>query len=414
MNIRRTIGFLLILAAAAWVPVAAKDAFFPDELDGLEGWYEADALRILLSDGNLVANWPDSSGNGHHLVFDGEGKASVYREKVINDLPAVEVRKGNRYAVTEPFDLQEHTIFLVHRSSFSKRVLFRSDRNAGRGLVLHVQGRQHAFRNGEVGSEQAAYTNEAPHGREFGITVLGRQAGVFRAFVDGGDISSGRRFTDRLRVASFFDLYYSKHVSGDGQGLWIAEMLFYDRFLAEAERQAVETYLSEKYDLRLTRRSLPLKERLDGLLPAEEATVAWLTGGKAEDVNREEGQRVVWDKAKWLGDTFRRDTEKHGSRLYCTKDGQRVRLYVVLGLQATRPGVAIRMLFLKNGETYLADETTSAPFTGEGDELESVVELESTVFLDADDYVEVLTFRDGDDGPVSLLPGAAVWVAEAE
>ena len=47
------------------------------------------------------------------------------------------------------------------------------------------------------------------------------------------------------------------------------------------------------------------------------------------------------------------------------------------------------------------------------EERSSVVELETSAFLNKGDFVEVFTFQDGQEGRIALLPEGSLWVAEA-
>ena len=85
----------------------------PDELEGLVAWYTVDSLHRELRDEMPVKVWKDSSGNGHDLTDDANGSTTVFHTVALNGKPLVEVGRLNSHSVADPFELKDHTIFLV-------------------------------------------------------------------------------------------------------------------------------------------------------------------------------------------------------------------------------------------------------------------------------------------------------------
>ena len=128
-----------------WMPDGASPPL-PQEIPGLEAWYDAEILHRRMRNGAKVLGWEDASGNGHGLVFDGESEPATFNTLQLNERPVVHIRRSNSYAVTRPFDLEDHTIFLVYATSSAERALFRSDTDEKHGVLLHHRDRAVARR----------------------------------------------------------------------------------------------------------------------------------------------------------------------------------------------------------------------------------------------------------------------------
>jgi hypothetical protein len=397
---------LLLLPCLA--PVAASEAVDPGRIEGLEAWYRADAPG--LEAGAAVALWPDASGRGHDLVDDRNGLNAVCEALQINDLPAVRVGKANSHSVTEPFELGDHTIFVVFRTSLNGRALFGSDTNEFAGVELRGNGL--AERLQHAAGKMVSYGSVESPARSWSLTVLGREAGRLREFVDGVDRSSGTEFGDTIRVGRFFQFSRTRFVRSDGEGLRIAEMLFFRRFLPEAERQQVTRYLAEKYGLAAEGTEAPPEP----VFEAAPATVA--EGGLAQlsttvKLNVNEAMVALpWDRQDELDPPFEHDAEQQPTRLVCGRDETRVRLYVSLPLEAAVDGINVRVLFRVNGALFLRGEGSSGPFGGPEGARRASARAEVVTTLNAGDYVEVVTLRAGAAGNVTIEPDAATFIAE--
>ena len=393
LPIASTLALLVALPALAAGPV--------DETSGLVAWYTVDALHATLRDGDRVRVWPDSSGNGHDLVDEENGLPSTFRTVRLNGRPVVEVGKANTHTVTNPFELDDHTIVLVYGVRKARRGLFqsRAEGEDGRGIVLREGLRRDVL---ELGSSRAVYTDDTP-AEEFNIAVLARQQGILRAFVNGADVSTGALSEGAVRVGRFFRVAVTRAVRVDGEGLGVSEMIFYDRYLDDDERGAVTEYLSERYQLEIeigdTR-----------ILPPEPARVrAALTTTTKANVNDAEAYMIDWTSATRMEAPFAHDKEKP-SRLVCTADGTAVRLYLSLPLRSAVDGANVRIMLVRNGETYLPVEASSGPLSGDGEPREIL--LETRLILDAGEYVQVVTIPEGEPGQVTVVPEGAVFSAE--
>ena len=200
---------LLLLLPAGLGPAAVADSFDPKRVEGLEAWYRADAPE--LQEGAVVSVWPDASGNGHDLVDDGNGRNAVCQALQINELPAVRIDKANSHSVTEPFELGDHTIFVV----------FRSDEGRCRwvDLVWHHRHPGALELANHLSAELAAQTGAEIeelwlNGDEAGKTLLeGR--GFLQSEVPGELVMVARAFDPELDLAALDGRIYLTMADAD-------------------------------------------------------------------------------------------------------------------------------------------------------------------------------------------------------
>lgn len=405
MHTHRTL-VLLALAIALPLGVApqAVAETDPAAIPGLEAWYRADSLQ--LNNGDPVKTWPDLSGNGHDLSSDENGLTAVYGVARLNERSVVQVRKANSYSVAAPFSLGEHTLFVVYRTGNTGRALFRSASDEFAGLLLRGDEGRDQIRYGE--GRFNAYGSRGPTGG-YSVTVLGRQADMLRAFVNGEDVSTGEEYTGTIHVGKFFHLAQSRFSHSDGDGLVLAEVLIYRRYLADAERDELTRYLAQRYGLEIGGAAVE-PEYAAAAAPGSLA-VAQLSTAVSLDVN--EGLVAVpWNRRDELDEPFRHDIRSNTSRLFCVRDETRVRLYVSLPLTATFEGAAVRVLFRVNEGKFLRGEGRSGIFGGPGSASKISVQAEAITTLGSGDYVEVVVLRVGAEGEIKIESDAAVFIAE--
>lgn len=391
----------------------AGHAAEPDSITGLEAWYSADAMQKSLSRDDPVSTWTDLSGKGHDLTGDRKGLPALFTPQQVNGLPAVQVRKAESYTVKSPFELGEHTIFLVYRADAPGRVLFRSNTDKLHGVILRGEGRTDQLQTSSPVQTTNYGTTTLPRGK-FGITVLGREAGFLKAFINGADVSVGAEYPGVMVVGKFFHLDHSQYAKSDGDGLRIAEMIFYNRYLSGREREVVTRYLSDKYAIEVERHeeAATVAAAASGaVVEFQGVGLAQLSTNSKADING--GMAVIeWDLQDVLDPPFQHDTAAANTRLVCSQDGMRVRLYVSLPLSSSVPGANIRVLFRMNGSAYMRGEGRSGPFGGAGSEGKRTVRAEVIASMNNGDYIEVVALREGAEGPVTMDPSTAVFIAE--
>jgi hypothetical protein len=408
----------LILLVATTGP--GLGAFEPHGIDGLEAWYAADRLGSE-TPGGLVTGWKDLTTNGHDLSIVEDALPATLAEDQVGGQPTVRIRKTTAFHVNDPFELGDHTIFLVLRTTTPERALFRSESDPFSGLVLSRGGEHDEYHDGGIRPGQVKrYASPGGRGGAIAVTILARRSGVLKSWLDGTDISLDTTFNGPIRVGVFFTLSHTTFAASDGQGLRIGEMLFYGRFLTDDERESVAGYLARKYGIETASRSpegSPEAVDTPGLqtVVASSAAPVWqvaqLSTSSGENINQT-GVAVEWDRQDELDPPFAHDADDKPTRLTWTGDATRVRLYVSLPLVSRVPDANIRVLFRVNGANFLSGEGRSGPFGVSGKEVRSSVRAEVIARLERGDYIEVVTVGIGESGEVVLEPGLAVFSAE--
>ena len=400
---------LQVVAIAAWACVAsAARAEVPAELPGLVAWYRADSLGSM-THGEAIPAWRDSSAGGHDLTHDDNGPAAVYRADQAGGHSAVRVNAGS-YSVTNPFELGSHTVFLVYTANAPERALFRSEANPRLGVLLRHDGDIDLIVNGGMAQgEFAPYGVARASTAPWTLAVIGRDSGVMHGEVDGSASTSEIRFDTIVRVGTMFDLDVTTFVGRDGEGLKIAEMIFYDRWLADDERARVRGYLGARYALDVG--TAPVVTPAPEPVALERHGLALLSTTTTADLNGP-GVAIPWTEHDELDPPFAHDAEQAPTRLVCTRDGTVVRLFAQLPVDSVSPGVNVRALFRVNGGRFLRGEGRSGPFGGEGAQESTSIAIDVVTTLNAGDWVEVVTLKAGAAGTVRLAAGAALFLAE--
>jgi hypothetical protein len=214
--------------------------------------------------------------------------------------------------------------------------------------------------------------------------------------VNGENLSSGETLGEALQVGRLFRIRLTTYVIPDGLGMRVAEMIFYDRSLGEDERDAVTGYLSRKYAITLT-------PKLGALLRTTHL----------QEINPSSTRRVEWDEQIAVGAPLSHDTASvENTELRCTRDGTNVRLSVSLSLTSQTHGMNVQIAFLKNDTMYLDETAETGPMTGEAAPYIAMIRLETTLTMDAGDFVEVVTIVESETGKVTVNPSASELRAE--
>jgi hypothetical protein len=395
--VRSFARLLLLILAHGLLPLAVVRAD-PAAVPGLVAWYRTDKLPVGLRDGDAVETWKDESGKGHDLRADKPALSAIFGANQANGLPAVRVRKGGTYSVANPFTLTDHTLFVVYQASEPDRALFRSA-DEFRGVVLRAKGASDRL-------QSVSYNSHALPPGQWTVTVLARQGDALVSFIDGVERSAGGKLADPIQVAVFFDLALTRFVRASSEGLLLAEMLFYDRYLDPAERDGITRYLADKYDTGAETGTPP-----PVIETAPAASLAQLSTSSKIDVN-EGAVAIPWDVHDQLDPPFGHDPAAAATRLSCAWDGTRVRLYAALPLSSAVAGANVRLLFRVNGATFLRGEGRSGTFGSADKPEKGSVQAEVLATLGAGDYVEVVAIREGAPGMVTIEPALAVFIAE--
>jgi len=413
---------LLAIAGASWGDVAQEPPVEPDKVDGLVAWYSISSLHQSLRDQEHMTAWKDWSEKGHDLTDQGLGLPSVFYTLQVNDKPTVVIGKASSFSVAEPFDLQDHTIFVVSRSGRPSRALFRSDKTLTVGVVLRVENERHLLQHGSA-FEVTPYNQPLQMTAAYNISTLGRQDATLKCFIDGSDVSSNASYGDPIRVGKFFLIAHSRYSHSDARGLHVSEMIFYDRYLSHDERAGVTSYLSRKYAIDVLEEeevieAAPVEvveeepEVVEIALPSQAAARAWFGTTSAENVN-ETVYLVPWDVRQKLEPPFRQDSRYPESRIYIDGAG-RVEITVRLTLTTRELDTDLRLLILKNSVDYLPGEVSTGPMGLATEMGRATLTLSNTVDLAGGDYFEVVISRAAAEGEVLIEPESATLALTLE
>ena len=218
---------------------AAPPPFDPTQVTGLQGWWKADSLA--LSDGAPVASWTDSSTHGRNAT---PGVAPTF---VLNPLsmgkPAVHFTSGTvlRFTAIPIATPAGYTIIAV------------TFRAAGWTLnVMSANTGSPAPEGLDCGGGNAVYMSDAggrvvapiQSNRWSVYTQTSDYASTYHGFENGMPLTLGA--TGGWASANHYDQIGMRGDGDSGDG-YIAELLFYDHVLSDADRLSVEKYLGDKY-----------------------------------------------------------------------------------------------------------------------------------------------------------------------
>ncbi len=223
----------------------------------LLAWFRSDAINGV-PNGGLIAQWSDSSGNGHNAIQTNSANQPAYLTNAISGLPVARFTNSRNSYLTFTRPVQnDFTIICVFQSSqgISTGTQFYQGAGLVSGFVaagtndfgasLNANGRVLAgVGNPDASISSApAYNDGRPHVMTF---TRAQSGGVITLYVDGAQVASGTGGTQMLATPSFLALgaqqTLSNYLSGD-----IVEVQIYGTALSSSARQSIETNLRIKY-----------------------------------------------------------------------------------------------------------------------------------------------------------------------
>jgi hypothetical protein len=209
-----------------------------------------------MNDGDLVATWPDSSGNAHDATQTTVASQPVFKKNAINGLPALTFDAVDDVMIV-PWDntnITPWTAFVVGRINADAPAAYFmtcGDPNAKVGITISAKNGGSGLLNwatytafaGWLDSGEALVIGEANILEAYTGTyqsMIGSiyRNGAFRAAVTGYDNLMGLIYGGTGQIGGA--------INGD-----IAEILLYSSVLSDADRRTIEAYLSTKYDIAL-------------------------------------------------------------------------------------------------------------------------------------------------------------------
>jgi hypothetical protein len=234
-----------------WTP-----SFLP--AGNLAGWYKADAITGL-SDGDAVASWVDSSGQGNTLTQSTSGAKPSYETNELNSLPVVRFDKDaspgdNLLNADLGGDFEPGTgdfyIAMVAKfpSSGTQFVMTKAD-SGTQGLNVFVSGSNFFFRPQTVGGTTNDLYQTSVVDSSFHTIVCRRVSSTLGSEYDGSAFTndSGSRVNDgNLNNDANFHIG-STSTGGLDADMDLAEALIAVGTLTDDNLQRITGYFAHKY-----------------------------------------------------------------------------------------------------------------------------------------------------------------------
>ena len=235
------------------VPDPLAASFLPSDLPGLKAWFRADvglfedavAPQPALADGDPIARWNDSS-NANSAVQGEPSRAPVLRVNAVNGVSAVCFDATQFLALSQSISLQDHTIFAVTKPDFSRQisdVLLGSDRSYLLALFM-VDGTGYAGLSYYTGTMQLNSQMGTPPA-VWQLAESDRKGSTWNPRLNGEALSVGGVTTSEPQLFSSFGNYGGTYYYSG----CVAEVIVYDRFLGDDERDRVRTYLAARFGI---------------------------------------------------------------------------------------------------------------------------------------------------------------------
>lgn len=216
---------------------ASSTIISPDSIAGLVAWYKADSLT--LTDSQSVDLWPDSSTSVTNYDANQNGSARpIFYTNVVNYLPVVRFDGVNDNLALSSSISTLSTVFVVMKW-------------AGTTNYSHILG--------NTGSNTPFYGDTNASGRIIHQTWAYSQVVNATVYNNGTLISSSALMRDKsnfqiITIMPTIPMFFNN--IGRTASIFTqadyAEVIVYDTLLSSPDRQAVEEYLSFKYNIPLS------------------------------------------------------------------------------------------------------------------------------------------------------------------
>lgn len=226
---------------------------------GLALWLDASAIEG--ADGRPVGTWQDQSGLGNHAQQDDTDRQPTFVADGLNELPAVRFDGTSHWldagGEIEPATITVAAVFQPRDwTADFQRLITRRDASATEGYILSFgAGTDRTRIRSIVATEADGFIRaEGSHldPGEAQIVVMKWDGSTLNQYLNGALDASATGDGDIDYVESAMSLGIGGH-PGDAplfDGM-IAEVVIFDRALSGVDRERIERYLSEKYDIGL-------------------------------------------------------------------------------------------------------------------------------------------------------------------
>lgn len=212
----------------------------------LKAWFRADAITGL-NDGDAVATWSDSSGNGFSATQGTAGLRPVFKTNILNGLPAVRFTRSSAHRLSTSLSASQQpesiAAVVIPASDHTGHILG-SNGNGGRGLRrrdTNDDAQYVKFFTVDI----ADSTDTIPVGS---ATILAATLGAstYLFSINGGTANTGSH-GQTLTAGRTSHIGCS---TGSGTEAWdgdIPEIIVTHTDLSTANRQLLDGYLAWKY-----------------------------------------------------------------------------------------------------------------------------------------------------------------------
>lgn len=213
-------------------------------------WLDATDTCSIITEtpiSNVVQEWQDKSGNEYHASQSTSSKRPLSETRTSNNGNNVVDFAGNDALTTTSFDSshrsQAHTVFVVAKRdsvTSNRRNLFDGLSSTTRHRAISDSNQKYAMHAGStVVSDFDARTLEELHSLIF-------DGASSTYYVQQDDIATGdagSQSLDGMAIGS------DHNTSGDFLDGWIGEVIVYDNVVNDSDRDTIETYLINKWNL---------------------------------------------------------------------------------------------------------------------------------------------------------------------
>jgi hypothetical protein len=211
---------------------------------GLHLWLRADA-GVSTSSGTSIAQWADQSGNGRNASMPSLPRQPAIVASALNGLPVVHFGGAQSFVLDTHATPTQFTIFIVGRNTKVGDVsIILGPAGSSPNNQLRWENDTNALFVG-TGNNLPAVSVDIGGTRVYHALATEYDGAVMTVLRDGRAVGSAGFVTSGpWELASVGAFFSSIFLEGD-----LAEIMIYDRALATAEREAVDSYLRLKYAL---------------------------------------------------------------------------------------------------------------------------------------------------------------------
>lgn len=243
-----TSGDKVSLIYYEWEEQASPEYLVPSEVDGLIGWWKADAI-VGVNHGGSLASWADSADGLGPLANGVPLGQPVYQKNVQNGLPGVLF--GGEYSTLEgDASTCNHTILIAARLTQGGVLMYLE---GDYGIDILTSGEEELYLIERQGVGRIGY--ELEEDWLVGPKVIVSKAGLTLADstlrVNGVVPTPGTIYQQSDPGLAEDDAYFwmGTHDGDDPMGGYVFEVLFFNVALPLATIEKLEAYLNDKWAL---------------------------------------------------------------------------------------------------------------------------------------------------------------------